>query len=181
MAHLLIFLAIGITVLVVWILTIGRTAVNNRLSMSRKGVWILGQVFLPPLSFIYLCVEEKSPRWRIFGASLILLTTVSILFPRTQGLPVLSQARSTAVESRITSEQERIQKIQDKQPFMEKLPYQKALNTLTLLNTSMASRLSDADVMSLLDSLDSKVDAGNLSNDEIVAWERVVGAKMSAE
>jgi len=83
----LLFLALSA---ILWPVMIVRTALNKNLSDVEKTLWILGEVYIFPIAYIYAIFREKRRMWNI----LAIVSVIGLLAPIVLWL-VLVMSRTT--------------------------------------------------------------------------------------
>lgn len=80
-----------------------RTAINDDLTKTKKVFWILGQLFIFPLPYIYLAVVDKNKVLKSLGVIILLLAIACLIIPDSRRL--LIAAYSSKIRDSLQSSQ----------------------------------------------------------------------------
>lgn len=84
LAGLLFLLLVSLVALILTPTAIIRTALNDDLTKTKKALWILGELFICPLLFVYLIFVDKSRFLKFLSALVVVTFIICLIMPDTR-------------------------------------------------------------------------------------------------
>src|SRR3982074_2919090 len=95
----ILILVIVLVAVVLVPIAIVRTAINDNLTKTKKVLWILGEIFISPLTYIYLLFVDKNRILKVLAALFILTAIICLIIPDTRRIILAASGSKVAKDS----------------------------------------------------------------------------------